>query len=261
MVKSAKSIVMGGLTHPGRVRAENEDCIVTRSDLGLAVLADGMGGHQAGEVASRMAVDAIAEFFSSQKRPASGQKAADKSKAIAEAIQKANAAIYEAAQTRPEYKGMGSTVVVAMFAGDRLCIGHVGDSRLYRFRGDALEQLTKDHSVVQELVNRGLFTPEEARQSIAKNLVTRALGVDQTIEADTAATTVQPDDLYLLCSDGLTDVVSDEQIAEILRHAGRDLDAAARGMIDRANEQGGPDNVSVILAGIDGQSAKRDNTA
>lgn len=262
MTKIAKPVVMGGLTDPGRVRPENEDCIVTQSELGLAVLADGMGGHQAGEVASRMAVDVISNYFAeSQKRVASSRKTVDKTRAIAEAIQQANAAIYQAAQSRPEYKGMGSTVVVTMFAGDRLCVGHVGDSRLYRFRNGALEQLTKDHSVVQELVNRGLFTPEEARQSIAKNLVTKALGVDATIEADTAATDVEPNDVYLLCSDGLTDVVSDEQIAEILRASNGDLDGTVKYLIDRANEQGGPDNISVILAGVGGQLAKHGNTA
>jgi serine/threonine protein phosphatase PrpC len=244
---------MGGLTHPGRVRAENEDCVVTRSELGLAVLADGMGGHQAGEVASRMAVDLIAAYLA-QAGLATAQKTADRSTDIADAIRKANAAIYEAAQTRPDYKGMGSTVVVVVFSGDKLCIGHVGDSRLYRLRAGTIEQLTKDHSVVQELVNRGLFTPEEARQSLAKNLVTRALGVDPTIEAETAAASVQPDDLYLLCSDGLTDVVTDEQITEILRRDGNDLDTAARLLIDRANEQGGPDNISVILVRASGSS-------
>lgn len=262
MTKINKLVVMGGLTDPGRVRPENEDCIVTHAELGLAVLADGMGGHQAGEVASRMAVDVISEYFArAQKRAAAARKAVDKTKAIAEAIQEANAAIYQAAQSRPEYKGMGSTVVVTMFAGDRLCVGHVGDSRLYRFRKGTLEQLTKDHSVVQELVNRGLFTPEEARQSIAKNLVTKALGVDATIQADTAATSVEPDDVYLLCSDGLTDVVSDEQIAEILRVSGGDLDNTVKYLIDRANEQGGPDNISVILADVGGRLAQREHIA
>lgn len=261
MVKVTKTVVMGGLTDPGRVRPENEDCIVTQAELGFAVLADGMGGHQAGEVASRMAVDVICEYFARPQKRAAARKATDKSQVIAEAIQEANTAIYQAAQSRPEYKGMGSTVVVTMFFGDRLCVGHVGDSRLYRFRSGALEQLTKDHSVVQELVNRGLFTPEEARQSIAKNLVTKALGVDATIEADTAATDVETDDVYLLCSDGLTDVVSDEQIAEILRGSDGNLDSTVKYLIDRANEQGGPDNISVILAGVGGQQAKRDNTA
>ena len=147
-------------------------------------------------------------------------------------------------------------MVVVVFNGDRLSVGHVGDSRLYRLRGEKMEQLTKDHSVVQELVNRGLFTPEEARQSLAKNLVTRALGVDATIEAETGADIVQLNDLYLLCSDGLTDVVTDEQIVDVLRHDGADLDVTARHLIDRANEQGGPDNVSVILIRASGGSAQ-----
>lgn len=254
-VKAAKQLTMGGLTHPGRVRAENEDCIATRSDLGLAVLADGMGGHQAGEVASRMAVDLISEYLANLPREAGAPRGVrGKRQALEQAIQKANAAIHEAAQNRPDYKGMGSTVVVAIFTGDRLCIGHVGDSRLYRLRAGGLEQLTKDHSVVQELINRGLFTPEEARQSLAKNLVTRALGVDATIEAETTDAAVQPNDVYLLCSDGLTDVLSDEQIAEVLRGDSADLDAAARRLVDRANDGGGPDNVSVILVRVPGKT-------
>lgn len=240
-------VVMGGLTHPGQVRGENEDCIMARSELGLAVLADGMGGHQAGEVASRMAVDVITAYFSETPRGRSSRKSAIKPQALVDAIRKANAAVYEAAQARPDYHGMGSTVVVAMFAGNRLCVGHVGDSRLYRFRQNTLEQLTKDHSVVQELINRGLYTPEEARQSTAKNLVTRALGVDREIEPDTASTAVHPGDIFLLCSDGLTDVVTDEQIAEILRRHGGNVDVAARLLVDHANAQGGPDNISVVL--------------
>ena len=230
---------MGGLSHPGLVRGENEDCIVTRSDLGLAVLADGMGGHQAGEVASRMAIDVITGTFDSGRI---GDAAA-----ISDAIQKANAAIHEAAESRPDYKGMGSTVVVTVFRGKRLYIGHVGDSRLYRLRRNTLEPLTKDHSVVQELVNRGLFTAEEARQSLAKNLVTRALGVDPTIEVETSEADVEDGDTYLLCSDGLTDVVDDEEIREILKNARTDVDTAARRLVERANENGGPDNISVIL--------------
>lgn len=244
---AANQLTMSSLCDPGRVRAENEDCVATRSEIGLAVLADGMGGHQAGEVASRMAVDLITEYFA---QSGIGKRKTDKLQTLAEAIQKANTAIYQSAQVRDDYKGMGSTVVVAVFVGKQLCIGHVGDSRLYRLRDGKLEQLTKDHSVVQELVNRGLFTPEEARQSMAKNLVTRALGVDPTIEPETADTTVEPDDLYLLCSDGLTDVVSDEQITDILQREGNDLDVAVKRLVERANEAGGPDNVSAILVRV-----------
>lgn len=240
---SAGRLVMSGLSHPGQVRGENEDCIATRPELGLAILADGMGGHQAGEIASRMAIDTIADSVAGTLAQES-----DVQGSIAAAIQAANTAIYQAAQTRADYRGMGSTVVVAVFRGGQLYVGHVGDSRLYRFRNGVLEQLTKDHSVVQELVNRGLFTPEEARQSLAKNLVTRALGVDPTIETETDAAAVQPGDVYLLCSDGLTDVVSDAQIGEVLRSTPADVDAVARDLVERANANGGPDNISVILA-------------
>lgn len=241
-MSAANRLVMSGLSHPGQVRGENEDCIATRPELGLAMLADGMGGHQAGEVASRMAIEAIAASVAGTLAHGGDTRAS-----IATAIQAANNAIYQAAQTRADYRGMGSTVVVAVFLGDRLYVGHVGDSRLYRFRDGALEQLTKDHSVVQELVSRGLFTPEEARQSLAKNLVTRALGVDPTIETETAEAAVQAGDLYLLCSDGLTDVVNDDQIAQVLRSAQADVDGAVRRLVEHANANGGPDNISVIL--------------
>lgn len=247
-MKQTPPLIMSSLCDPGRVRAENEDCLATRPELGLAVLADGMGGHQAGEVASRMAVDLITEYVAHAR--IGGRQEPDRRQTLTEAIEKANTAVYQSAQIRPDYKGMGSTVVVAIFSGDRLCIGHVGDSRIYRWRRGALEQMTKDHSVVQELVNRGLFTPEEARQSLSKNLVTRALGVDPTVEAEMMDAVVEPDDIYLLCSDGLTDVVSDEEIANILHREHSDLDIAVKQLIDRANEQGGPDNVSAILVRV-----------
>lgn len=242
-------VVMAGLTDPGRVRDGNEDTIAVRPELGLAVLADGMGGHQAGEVASGMAVELITHHFQSAlARPGGAVEAArNAADAIGEAIKLANTAIYDAARSRPDYLGMGSTIVVTVFDENRLWVGHVGDSRLYRFRGARLEQLTQDHSVVQELVNRGLFTLEEARQTVAKNLVTRALGVDPVITPDIGAQTAASGDIYLLCSDGLSEVVADSEIAMLLADAGQDLDVTARRLINLANERGGPDNISVIL--------------
>jgi PPM family protein phosphatase len=240
--------IMIGLSDPGRVRAENEDCIRTRPDLGMAVLADGMGGHQAGEVASGMAVDIVTQYFeSAQWNHGDGRKPGTETQALAEAIQQANNAIYAAAKDNAERQGMGSTLVMAVFCDDRICIGHVGDSRLYRLREQTLEQLTQDHSVVQELINRGIFTREEARQSLAKNLVTRALGVDPNIEPEVSEQPVRDGDVYLLCSDGLNDILTDEQIADVMRRNGDKLNQAARELIDLANAQGGPDNVSAIL--------------
>lgn len=229
------------------MRDGNEDCIGTDPDIGLAVLADGMGGHLAGEVASRMAVDIVFRHVAGVHKAGSW---ADGSAAetIADAIRAANVAIYETAREKPECAGMGSTIVVALFADDRMWVGHVGDSRLYRLRAGALSQLTQDHSVIQELVNRGLYTLEEARQTVAKNLVTRALGVEAGILPDISMQITQPGDLYLLCSDGLNEVLTDTEIAAALSSSAAELETTARRLVDLANERGGPDNISVILA-------------
>lgn len=244
---------MAAVTDPGRMRAGNEDSISTRPELGLAVLADGMGGHLAGEVASGMAVEVITRHLvnvfarNGFGGGASPNDRSPETRAVDDAIQIANAAVHEASQARPECAGMGSTVVVAVFHQDKVSFGHVGDSRLYRFRAGKLEQLTKDHSVIQELVNRGLLTLAEARASIAKNLVTRALGVDPIVAADLAEQTLQEADIYLLCSDGLNDVLADADIEAHLAAHGKDLDGTARRLVDEANARGGPDNISVIL--------------
>ena len=239
---------MVGLTDRGMVRPENEDCIATRPEIGLAVLADGMGGHQAGEVASAMAVDVVTRHY--EALLASGQNGDDRvreAKSVDEAIRQANNAIFEVAQSRPDYTGMGSTIVVAIFYRDHMFVGHVGDSRLYRYRAGQLEQLTEDHSVIQELLNRGLMTAEEARVTIGKNLVTRALGVEADVRPDVAQEDLADGDLFLLCSDGLNDVMSDEEIASYLAGADTDLTETAQNLIDLANSRGGPDNISVIL--------------
>lgn len=246
-------LLMSGLTDPGQVRPENEDSITTRPEIGLAVLADGMGGHQAGEVASGMAVEVVTRHFLDVFTCHNSNGEDDvvdnslEAKTTGEAIRLANAAIYELAQTRPDYAGMGSTIAVAVFYGNHVCIGHVGDSRVYRFRQGILEQLTEDHSVVQELLNRGLVTPEEARTTIGKNLVTRALGVDPDVTPDVDEQALQREDVYLLCSDGLTEVLEDGDIELLLMEYGRNLEETARQMVARANERGGPDNISVIL--------------
>jgi protein phosphatase len=238
------SFTMIGLTDPGVVRTENEDHIGTRPEAGLAVLADGMGGHQAGEVASKLAVETVIRYLTDAY---AADRRESLSKRISEAIRRANATIFDTAHRHEECAGMGSTIVTAMFRHGELVVGHVGDSRLYRFRQGKLEQLTEDHSVIQELVNRGLFTQEEARASIGKNLVTRALGVDAEVLIDVNAIPLEPDDLYLLCSDGLNDVVPDADIARVLADHSANLYTAAFKLVTLANQRGGPDNVSVIL--------------
>lgn len=251
-------LTMAGLTDPGRLRPENEDCIVLYPEIGLAVLADGMGGHNAGEVASRMAVDVMTRycvdtFATESLKPASAatEPCAAEAGALRGAIEAANTAIHGMAHYNPEYAGMGATVVVALFQDDHLCVGHVGDSRLYRLRGGRLDLLTEDHSVVQELLNRGLITPEEARQSVSKNLVTRALGVDARVQSDLRAVATEAGDVYLLCSDGLNDVLTDAEIGRLLAAHGADPIAAVRQLVAAANEAGGPDNISAIVARTD----------
>lgn len=246
------TLTMAGLTDPGRVRPDNEDCISFHPEIGLAVLADGMGGHLAGEVASRVAVDVMSrhcvDAFANDVRPRTRQASgAYERNTLRAAIEAANAAIYEMARHTPEYAGMGATVVTALIQDDSLCVGHVGDSRMYRLRAGKLDQLTQDHSVVQELLNRGLMTAEQARESISKNLVTRALGVDAAVQVDLNILPTLPGDLYLLCSDGLNDILADPEIERLLNVSNHSLDDVARQLVEAANAAGGPDNISVIL--------------
>jgi PPM family protein phosphatase len=207
-----------------------------------------------------MAVDVVMRHFEALRATSGGGAKTGNNhtaESVAEAIRLANSAIYQVAQSKPEYTGMGSTIVVAVFHEQHLYIGHVGDSRLYRFRNGALTQMTEDHSVVQELLKRGLMTAEEARITIGKNLVTRALGVDVEVIPDVAEGDVQRNDLYLLCSDGLNEVLSDQEIAGFLQEAGKDLEGTTRKMIELANSRGGPDNISVILTRTDVQAAPK----
>jgi len=247
-------LAIAGSTDPGMIRPNNEDRISTTPELGLAVVADGMGGHQAGEVASGMAVDVVTRHLInvfSRDAPPADEEVADQSsvelRAVGEAIALANTAIFELAQSSPNCSGMGTTVVVTLFHEDKVCIGHVGDSRLYRYRSDTLELITEDHSLVQELVARGLITAEEARNSVNKNLVTRALGIEPTVESQLTEQTLQDQDIYLLCSDGLNDVLPDDVTAQLLKDHGSDLQAAADRLVAQVNARGGPDNVSIVL--------------
>lgn len=243
-----------GVTDVGRRRSHNEDAIGSDPEIGLAVLADGMGGYQAGEVASAIAVDTILGEVRSKLKEVSPTDVDDETGysvgtlLFKAAIEKANRTIYDAAQSKPECEGMGTTVVAVGFFDDRLAVAHVGDSRLYRLRDEHFEQVTSDHSLLQELIDKGFYTPEEARNSLNKNLVTRAIGVDDKVVADFSEEFVKPGDIYLLCSDGLTDPVDDDEIAAILKSRTNDLEEAGRLLVEKANEYGGRDNISVILA-------------
>lgn len=240
---------MAGHSDPGVARDRNEDAYLLVPSNGIAILADGMGGHLAGEVASAMAVDIIARHLNAVLRqpPASTDDDPHEVLALRAAVHAANHAVFEASRSKPEYNGMGTTVVVVVFQANKLYVAHVGDSRLYRFRQGQLKQITEDHSMVQELLNRGLITPEEARISANKNLVTRALGVDPSVTADINSDNVIKDDIYLLCSDGLSDVLMDADIERVMQQYSKNLEEASQLMIKEANARGGPDNITVAL--------------
>lgn len=235
------------LTDVGQVRANNEDAVRVDHMRGLAVLADGMGGYNAGEVASAIAVERIGDELGQWLDTAGpGASMANLSHAAERCVESVNRVIFEAANTDPACAGMGTTVVLAVVREHQLLIGHVGDSRAYLWQGGTLTQLTRDHSLLQEQLDAGLITPAEAAESGYRSLITRALGVEDTVLLDTQVVDLQVDSVILLCSDGLTEMVSSSDIASIL---GRDseLPAQAQALVDLANANGGRDNVSVVL--------------
>jgi len=251
----SRAIAMESRSDAGRVRRNNEDAVLTDPALGLAVLADGMGGHNAGEVASNMAITALgselAHAFRQQPLEVGAAGPAGRVRTVLlDIIIRTNAAIHMAAKSNPRFSGMGTTLVAVQFYDNRLAVAHIGDSRLYRLRSHALEQLTRDHSLLQEQIDQGLIAPELARFAPHRNLVTRALGVDSTVQTELAEHAVEPGDLYLLCSDGLTDMVEDAEIAAVLDAATDNLPQCAAQLLEKANTHGGRDNVSVILARI-----------
>ena len=247
-------IEIAGQTDIGSVRDHNEDAIGSNTDIGLAVLADGMGGHRGGEVASAITVSTILEELGNKLKHINHGETDDKtgysleSIAVHDAVNEANTNVFNASSENSQYRGMGTTVVVLLFYDNRFTVAHVGDSRLYRLRDGELEQITRDHSLMQELIDRGFYTPEQASKSLNKNLVTRAVGIEETVEVDVHEDVAQADDIYLLCSDGVTDMIDDEVIKQIIIDNNDDLDRAAAELIRESNEAGGKDNISAMLA-------------
>lgn len=237
---------------PGRARSNNEDAVIVDSGVGLAILADGMGGYNAGEVASNMATTFLAAELGRWLREAAEPPTLpDLRRAMEICVDNANRAIFNASNANPNYAGMGTTLVMGVFRDQQFVVGHVGDSRAYRLRQGRIQQLTRDHSLLQEQLDAGLITPEQALYATHKNLVTRAVGVEDTVMLELSAHDVQPGDLYLLCSDGLSDMLDDNEIAFVV--CGQPtLDEAAQALIDAANQAGGRDNISVILVRSDG---------
>ncbi|MCY7370608.1 MAG: Stp1/IreP family PP2C-type Ser/Thr phosphatase [Polaromonas sp.] len=244
-------------TDPGLTRENNEDAIAVDPLTGLCVLADGMGGYNAGEVASGMATAFIkTEMARWLEHTGASASSRDVRRALEICVENANHSIFNAASSNPQYRGMGTTLVLGVFQGQRVTLGHIGDSRCYRLRGHAFQQLTKDHSLLQEQLDAGLISPEHAHMSLNRNLVTRALGVESAVQLELNEHKAEPGDLYLLCSDGLTDMLFDTDIASILLEP-HSLEKKAASLVHRANEQGGRDNISVVLAQARDGGAKR----
>ncbi len=235
-------------------RTHNEDNFSITEESGLYIVADGMGGHASGEIASKMAVDAMREFFAATASDPerTWPYKMDRSKGYEEnrlitGIKLANLRIYESAQRDPRQRGMGTTIVALFAVEDSIYVAHVGDSRVYRVRDGGLEQLTEDHSLLNDYIKMKRLTAEEIASFPHKNVIVRALGMKDTVKVDTRFERPRAGDLYVLCSDGLSGPVSDPTMLEILDATG-DLRAAATKLINKANENGGPDNITVVLA-------------
>jgi serine/threonine protein phosphatase PrpC len=235
-------------TDPGLARENNEDSVALDEPTRLGILADGMGGYNAGEIASGMATTFIkselGRWLSQAGRHANSREVR---RAMEICVDNANRSIFNAANSNPQYSGMGTTLVLGVFQDSRLMLGHIGDSRCYRLRATEFDQITKDHSLLQEQMDAGLITPEQAAVSTNKNLVTRALGVEDAVLLEVNEHKVEAGDLYLMCSDGLSDMLEDDAISRILLVEGT-LDQKSQQLVEAANSNGGRDNISVLLA-------------
>jgi len=236
-------------SHRGRVRERNEDQVMVHPEHDLAILSDGMGGHRAGDVASRLAVESITEHIAPNGENGldPGTRTISKSD-IRTALQNANQLIRREAKQNPDQSGMGATVVVASFKNERLLAAHLGDSRLYRFRDNKIDRLTDDHTLAQEYLQEGIFEEGDKKNAMYKNMLTRGLGIERKVNPSFVEEPLQAGDVYLLCSDGLTDAVTDETISKILVRALTRPRETVTQLIREANKNGGPDNISVIIA-------------
>ena len=246
--------VAAAKTDVGQKRQGNEDRFCLDPALGLYVVADGMGGHAAGEVASRLAVETIHEWIGKYLSgadvaivgPAASAVSAE-ANFLLSSIRLANRIIFDSAKDRREYAGMGTTVVAVLARDDRFVLAHVGDSRIYRIRRDHIFQISRDHSFVQEQVDSGMMSTAEAHQSQYRHMITRALGLKESVDVDLTEEPARPGDVLLLCSDGLSDLLDDEDMLVAVKEHAEDLDDACQALVDRANSKGGDDNITVLV--------------
>jgi len=244
-----KALAMSLATDTGRMRERNEDSVAIDVAHGVALLADGMGGYNAGDVASSMTVKLLLQGLTA-RLDANDVAQSDMETIVREEVAKANAAVYQTALSQTQFAGMGTTLVLALFHDNHLHCAHIGDSRLYRLRGEQLQQLTRDHSLLQEEIDLGILSPYELEHFQHKNLVTRALGVDPQVEPEIHCYPAEVDDIYLLCSDGLTDMASAEDIRDTIDLQRKHLAQAAQALVKLANDHGGRDNIAVALVKV-----------
>ena len=251
---SGMHIIADAQSDVGRKRKGNEDAHFLNDEQRLYVVADGMGGHAAGEVASRVAVDAIAEFveLTGGNQEITWPFGLDdtisyEGNRLKTAVRHANTRVIEATRESAEYEGMATTVAAVLVDGDIANLAHVGDSRIYLWNGEGIEQLTRDHSWVNEQIENGAISPEQARSHPLRNVVTRALGGRADLVVDIQSRRMEPGNMLLLCSDGLTTMVPDDGIARILRESEGDVARATTALVTEANERGGEDNITVVL--------------
>ena len=237
--------IVHGKTDKGLVRKENEDAFCIEKDVGLLAIADGMGGHASGEVASKMAIEILRESVKKEGEPLPDR--------LSSGVKLANRAIYEAAQSQSQLNGMGTTLTALQLNGNRLSIVHVGDSRAYLIRGGVIEQITDDHTIVSEQVARGMMTREEAARSDMRNILSRALGIAPEVDMDMEEITVSEGDRLVLCSDGLSELISDDEILSEVR-SNRRPDLACNELVNLANQRGGNDNITVIVVHLRGEN-------
>jgi len=242
----------------GRVRKNNEDAFIANPALGIFAVADGMGGHASGEVASRIAVESLQDFLARAGRERDGPITEDRTAVLSSpanllvnGFRLANQRIYKSSLEKEEYKGMGTTLVAVYLSGSSAIVAHVGDSRLYQIRGQAIEQVTEDHSLVWEQYKQGLIPKAALSSSPNKNIITRALGLQPTVDVAVQERIPQPGDSLILCSDGLSDLVLEEEILTISNEASGDFDRACNDLTRLANQRGGKDNITVLLIQID----------
>lgn len=255
MVTTPMRWKIAGASDTGRVRPGNEDAIAWDEALGLILLADGMGGYEGGEVASNLALSTVLETFRQPLAPhwREAEWTSDISDPVLKlyaAVSQANQTVYEAAQQQPEYQGMGTTLLAAHFHDKLVTLAHIGDSRIFLWRKQILSQLTVDHTVVQQQIDNGEITREEAPYSEYRSVLTRALGVDPVVEVDMREVVTQSGDIYLLCSDGCYDMLTHDEMAAILDANQGDTHQIARQLVHKANANGGYDNISAVVAQV-----------